>query len=175
MEAPITSRLVLRPLLPEDAGALFALTSDYRVARFMRFSTQRDPADAARLLREYTAPGNASFALLCRDTGSFAGVFIFQAGGTAGEYGLSLMLSPSLWARGIAAELLEALLPYAGEELGARVLTAHVLESNLPSRRVLTKNGFAVEAVLHFPDCPDGLLVYRRSLDKSPLKGVRFP
>ncbi len=171
MEPPITSRLALRPLLPEDAGALFELTSDPRVARFMRFSVQRDPADAVLLLREYTAPGNAAFTLLCRDTGNFGGVFIFQAGESAGEYGLSMMLSPSLWDRGIGAELLEALLPYAREELGARVLTAHVVESNLPSRRILTKNGFAVETVLHFSDYPDGLLLYRRFLEESTVKG----
>ena len=44
-----TARLRLRPLAESDADAVFSLTSDAEVARFMSFSRQRERGEACLL------------------------------------------------------------------------------------------------------------------------------
>lgn len=56
-----TARLSARPLTLEDAGTVFALTSDPTVAEFMRFDTHHTLSEAEELIRELTTGGNQGF------------------------------------------------------------------------------------------------------------------
>ncbi len=68
-----TDRLMLRPLTDADTAAVFALTGDERVARFMRFSSHTSFSQARELIAEYQR-GDA-FAVCRRPSGDFLGVF----------------------------------------------------------------------------------------------------
>lgn len=162
---PETARLCLRPLQREDAPAIYRLTSRPDVARYMRFSAHTRPEQAAELVMEYTAPGCCAFAIQGKKDGTFCGVFAFKAGDTEGDYTLSIFLDPAMWNKGYATELLAAMVSYAQTVLGAKCLTAYVVESNLGSRKVLEKQQFIPMSVLTFPDFPDKLYIYSRLLD----------
>ena len=164
---PETARLSLRPLQKEDAPALYRLTADPEVARYMRFSTHTKPEQAAELIAEYTAPGCCAFAVFPKESGRFGGVFAFKPGEQPEAYTLSIILSPSLWNKGYATELLTAMISHAESHLHGQTLTAYVVESNSGSRRVLEKCRFAVASVRTFPDFDDRLLVYVLSLKKN--------
>lgn len=165
-------RLQLRQLTPEDGKNLFSLTSQEEVARFMRFDTQRSLEEAEALLREYLEPQNAAFAVLIEDT--FAGVFVLKAvkpeettspqTETGRQYTISIFLSPAFWNQGYTTEIIRRMKAYSREKLHADSLLAYVVEENTGSKRALEKCGFFVEEILHFPDLPGGLFVYRCNL-----------
>ena len=51
--------LRLRPLRAEDASAVFAMTSDPRVARYMRFDTHESLGEAQELIAAYGKQGRS--------------------------------------------------------------------------------------------------------------------
>lgn len=163
-----TKNLLFRPLEPADAAALFSLTSDERVARYMRFDTHHSLRQTEELVAEYNAPENRGFLILSKPSGHLVGLFALKADQEEpGTYSLTTFTAPSYWNRGYATEALQVMLPYAREILNAKALTAYVVERNTGSRRVLEKSGFSVFHRLEFPDLEGGLLVYRLRLTEG--------
>ena len=165
MPTVLTPRLSLRALTPADEAAFFELASQSQVAKFMRFSACKSREEAGALLEDYLRPGSLAFAVEERETGLFVGVFAFKREEDGREYGLSTFTEPACWNRGYACEALSHMIPYAQKELRAAFLTAYVVEGNIGSRRVLEKNGFQVDKILHFDDLDGGLYVYRLHLN----------
>ena len=160
-----TTHLQIRPSLPEDAPALFRLTSDPAVTHYMRFSTHMAPRQAEELIKSYTAPGCAGFTLVEKATGRYAGVIALKPEGRSGEYSVSVMLTPALWNRGYATQALHAMVGYAQTVLFARMISAYVVGENQSSRRVLAKCGFMAEEKREYDGTSDGLYIYRLRLD----------
>ena len=156
-----TERLILRPLCESDTDAVFAMTSDETVARFMRFDTHTEREQARKLIEEYGAEG---FAILDKQTGGMAGLFAMKPGGQEGWYGLSVLFLPQYWGRGYCREVLARMIRYASEDKQAVVLEAYVVSDNTASCRSLERNGFHLEETLYFDDLTSGLRIYRRHL-----------
>ena len=155
----------LRPLTPADANALYRLTSNPKVARFMRFGTHTDPAEAQALIEQFCAPGNRAFAVCPAEGAELCGVFAFKADPEEpGVYSLSTLSAPEVWNRGMGTVLLARMKIYARDVLRARRLEAYVVDANAASRRVLEKNGFSVSRRMEFPDLAGCLLVYALNL-----------
>lgn len=161
----LTPRLCIRPLTRWDGEAVYALVSRPEVARYMRFSQCRSPAQANKILEEYLEPENRSFALEERETGRFVGIFSLKRDvEKEGVFSLSTFTHPACWNKGYAGETLARMMVYAREELFAKILSAYVVERNIGSRRVLEKCGFRVERSLQFEDLSGSLLVYQLCL-----------
>lgn len=160
-----TVRLSARPLTLEDAGTVFALTSDPTVAEFMRFDTHHTLSEAEELIRELTTGGNQGFLVSERVGGEAAGVFAFKRDGEGepGAYSITTFLSPACWNRGYSTEFLAMAVDYARTVLSASCLRAYIVAANAASCRVCEKNGFHLVRTLQFDDLPCGLRIYERT------------
>lgn len=163
-----TEHLICRPLTQEDAQAVFTLTSDPRVAEYMRFDVHQELREAQELIREETENGNHGLLITERSSGGTVGVFAFKRDedGEEGVYSLTTFTAPEHWNRGFATELLSAAIQYARERLGAKKLQAYIVSKNAGSCRVCEKNGFTLARTLYFDDLPEGLCIYERELEK---------
>jgi RimJ/RimL family protein N-acetyltransferase len=141
-----TQRLYLRRFTPDDAGLLFDLDSDPEVMRYVssRGSTPleviRDKI-LPRWIAQYEEYEHRGFwAAHLRDTGEFIGWFHLKPDpDEAATADIGYRLGRSAWNNGYATEGSRALLEAAFGRWGVEKVTAHALERNVASRRVLEK------------------------------------
>lgn len=158
-----TDRLLLDSLTREDAENVFSLTSDPRVARYMRFDAHTTLKQAQELIEHYRA-SDAGFSVRALNTGEFVGVIaLVRSEENPTDYSLSLFSSPAFWNRGYSTELLECMKTYASV-LGAGTLTAYIHGGNLASCRVVEKCGFTMAEKWELSEHPQGLFIYRLEL-----------
>lgn len=133
-----TSRLLLRPWSPSDAGALVDLvTSD--VARMTgSMSADWSAAEAESYILERQWRGLPGFLLAIEWNGRMVGVI-----GCGGEpVSLMYALGAQYWGQGFASEAVAAFLPAAFSRFPLSTLGADCFEDNPASARVLQKAGF---------------------------------
>ena len=159
-----TDQLFLRPLSQEDIPTIFSLTSDPEVARYMRFSTHTSRQEAEDLYREYTTFGNYGYLICRKDTLAPVGVAALKKEENDGaSRSMSVFLYPRFWNQGYSTEVVRHLTDIARQEHFS-CLKAYGVQDNTGSCRVLEKNGFLVQEILHFPDLPSGLCIFTRQL-----------
>lgn len=160
-----TERLELFPLDMQAAPAVYSLTSDPEVARYMRFDTHTRPEQTEELIREWTSGGNLSYVVLKND-GEFVGVFSIQPDKeAAGVLNMSLFLSPDHWGQGYCGEITELAVKMARDILHGKMLRAYVRDANTPSRKALEKAGFA--QARGFAGEKGAVLVYEYLLERQ--------
>jgi RimJ/RimL family protein N-acetyltransferase len=152
-----TPRLLLRPLQPADADALFAI---YANAEFMRFWSSppwTDRERAVRLIeadqRELAAGEHLRVGILQRAGSGAEGrligtgsLFRFDVQNRRAEIGYGI--APDCWRQGYMAEAVGALIHHAFDTLGLHRLEADIDPRNLASARSLEKLGFRQEGLL---------------------------
>lgn len=137
-----TERLGLFPLDMQAAPAVYSLTSNPEVARYMRFDTHTCPEQAEELIREWTSGGNLSYVITQND-GKFVGVFGIQPDKESpGVLNISLFLSPDHWGQGYCGEITELAVKMARDILRGELVRAYVRDANIPSCKALEKAGF---------------------------------
>lgn len=161
---PESERLLYRPLLPADADAVYALTSDPAVARFMRFDTHTERRQAVELIDAYTRAGGTAFRLCAKENDETVGVFALKPCGED-AYSLSAFLAPVYWRAGFASEATVCMCAYAFTQMGACRLEGYVVASHGASCRVLEKTGFRLVETRTFDDLPEGLRLYRLEVE----------
>lgn len=156
-----THRLRLRPLRAGDLDHLVCLDSDPEVRRFVDQpaapSRQELAARLPDMLQRFGLTREPSY-WTAEDpaTGDFLGWFHLRPlEGEPGSLDLGYRLRRERWGRGLATEGSALLLERAFGELGAQRVTAHALEENLASRRVLEKLGLRLRlSYLHRGELP---------------------
>jgi RimJ/RimL family protein N-acetyltransferase len=145
------SRVRLRPLRAEDAGALFRLRSDPRVMRYWSHPPWTEPAQAAeylaKLLRE--SDGAHSWAVTHAGADALVGtasLFAISRAHRRAEIGYSL--AADLWGRGYAQDALRLVLDFAFMTLGVERVEADVDPRNDRSCRLVERLGFVREGLL---------------------------
>jgi [ribosomal protein S5]-alanine N-acetyltransferase len=140
----VTSRLVLRPVVPEDLEPLKAIWGDPVVMSHMGRGT-RDDADSRKRVRELIEHqrrhGFGKWAATERATSDvigYCGIELYE-NGPDGELGFCL--ARSAWGRGYATEAARAWLEHGFGALGFLRLLALVKPDNAASIRVLEKIG----------------------------------
>lgn len=78
-----------------------------------------------------------------RETGAAIGILILSEGDNAGVR-IGYVLAEHSWGKGLASELLRGLIDRS-RHIGVKALIGGVTRANLPSRRVLEKNGFVCD------------------------------
>jgi [ribosomal protein S5]-alanine N-acetyltransferase len=152
-----TARLVLRPLDPNDADALFAMHSNARVLRYWDAAPWRERERAERFLaasRQLADEGSgARVAIARRDGNAFIGwCALVRWNREFRSARLGYCFDERAWGHGFATEAADALLAWGFATLDLNRVQAEVDTRNVASARVLDKLGFVREGTLR-EDC----------------------
>ncbi len=149
-----TPRFLLRPLVPADAGDLFAHLSDPDVTQFMDIDPLERQEQAVTIIewaQDLRGEGHGvRFAIRTREDGQFIGSCGFNSivveRACRGE--IAYDLKRAWWGRGVMAEIMPALIEMGFTRLGLQRLEALVTPGNERSCRLLERHGFALEGRL---------------------------
>lgn len=146
----ITPSCVLRKWSDTDIPSLILHANHPEVAKWMRngFPSPYTQKDAEHFI-EMTTGDNCNLILAIDIRGEAVGGIgvhqlndIYQKTAEIGYW-----LSPAFQGRGIVTDAVHAIIPVAFHELPIIRIQAGVFHTNLPSIRVLEKNGFVLEAI----------------------------
>ena len=157
MERIETERLFLSPLAKEDAQALYRLTGNIEVARFMRFNTHSCLAQTETMIEEYLQLSEEGlcypFSIMEKASGTLIGFFASKtAEEIKNECSWTLFLDQTVWGKGYATEITSKMVSVLLYQLGYNKILAYVVENNHASASVLRKNGFQIERTIAFPE-----------------------
>jgi ribosomal-protein-alanine N-acetyltransferase len=151
-----TERLILRPIVPADAPAIFLYASNPAVTRFTLFETHQTIDDSRWFTNDYVRSRYVNrepdpFGMVLKSdplktvVGAM-GVHWASQPNLVMEFGYSL--AEPYWGRGLVVEAAEPVIRYVFEEYAVERLQAQVFVGNDASERVLQKLGFTREGVL---------------------------
>lgn len=144
-----TTRLLVRPLRPEDVPALIALWTDPLVTRYMGGPRQAERVrEALQAQLGQPAPADLEFwPIVEKATGRVIGDCGLLEKEVDGQREIELIyvLAADTWGRGYATEVAGALRDHAFRDLGLRRLIALIDPANTPSARVAEKIGMRLE------------------------------
>lgn len=169
-----TERLILRPLVPEDAEAVFVWTGDERVTKFMNYSTY----SSAEQVREWLENGSSgiwgyerkSDGLLIGSGDVHLSKSPDEAANNFWEFGYCFRYD--CWNKGYCTEATKAMIKYAYENLGARKFMSQHAVENPASGRVMEKCGLTFSGYGSYEkfdgSCKFDSKVYRAVFEKLP-------
>lgn len=154
-----TDRLILRRLVPDDLGALYAL---YRDPEMRRYFPPEGASPDATLTYEETKeelewflnghprhPELGLWATVLKETGAFigrCGLLPWTIDGRD-EVEVAYMIDKAYWRQGLGVEAARGIRDYAFENLGLTRLVCCIDPENLASIRVAESLGMAYEKV----------------------------
>lgn len=148
-----TPRLLLRPLVAEDAPALFAIFSNPQVMRYWNTPPWSSVAVAADFIREEQRAMHdglrLTLAIVDAQSGELLGkclLFNYRSESRRAEIGFGI--ATSAWGKGYVQEAAGELLRYAFEALQLNRIEAEIDPTNLASGRALERLGFTREGLL---------------------------
>jgi RimJ/RimL family protein N-acetyltransferase len=146
-----TSRLILRPISPEDAAVIFeSYAQDREVTRFLTWRPHRTIEDTeAYIAHCLTTPGTKSrtYVLTGRDDGVVRGGFdLRHAEAHRMEFGY--VLARQWWGQGLMTEALTEIALWALRQDGVFRIGSTCDVENVGSARVMAKSGLAREGLL---------------------------
>ena len=157
-----TARLVLRHFTLADVPALYAMSREPALGRWIPDQVYRDEAHAEEVARTLIAlaahrdPREKPFVLGVESGGTLVGHVGLSAARGSVEIGYAI--AEALHGRGLATEAVAAMSSFALAELGLPEVLGIVAAANVASCRVLEKAGFVRTA-----DDERGRRIYRRT------------
>ncbi len=148
-----TERLDLRPLVPGDAPALFAIYSDPEVQRYGSsppWAGLQVAVDAIERDRKDAEDGSAlRLGLFRRTDDALLGTCtLFQIDEQCRRAEIGYGLARSAWGHGYATEAIMALLAHGFGEMRLNRVEADIDPFNVASARALERQGFVKEGLL---------------------------
>jgi RimJ/RimL family protein N-acetyltransferase len=150
-----TDRLLLRPLRPADADALFAIHADPEFARFWSSPPWTERAQAEALIAQdaldLASGEHLRLGIERREDGVLLGsCTLFKIHATNRRAELGYGLGPAHWGGGYAQEAVRALLDFgfAADGLNLHRVEADIDPDNQASARLLQRLGFRLEGRL---------------------------
>ena len=141
---PETTRLHLRPIVPDDAEKLYLLNRDADVMRYTGDLPFASEAQARTFVQNYDAyktPGMGRMAVIRKEDSSFLGWCGLKYSPDKDEYDLGFRFFKKYWNRGYATEAAYACLELGFDTLKLHTIIGNAREENLASIRVLEKIG----------------------------------
>lgn len=157
---------MLEKFRPQDFDDYFRLVSDPKV---MAMITERGiPVDEARrdyadlLAANETHPSMGQFRILDKKNSHFIGLAKLAVSAENPETAeLGYMLLPEYWGQGIGGQIASMLVKRAEAQPDIRRLFAIIDPANIPSRKILTNNGFVSREFREFDGLPGEILERR--------------
>jgi RimJ/RimL family protein N-acetyltransferase len=148
-----TTRLVLRPLSPQDAEPLFAIYSDPEFTRYWSSLPWRSLEEATDYIerdRQQRAAGQClRLGIFLQATRELVGTCsLFNLNLPCRRAELGYGIARAHWRRGYQFEAVSVLIRFAFAELGFHRLEADVDPRNISSLRSLEKLGFVREGLM---------------------------
>ncbi len=149
----MTPRLVLRPMVLEDAEAMHLFKSDAEATRFFG----QDPHTDLEQTRGWVRSGlegrkngtSITWAITLRQDFKVIGeCCLWNIDGESKRAELGYELMRSQWKRGLMNEALTAILDHGFKAMGLNRIEANPLGINMASQKVLAKLGFKHEGTL---------------------------
>lgn len=141
-----TDRCVVREITLEDVDRLYEIYDDEDVTRYIEnlYENREDEIEHTRnyILNQYRFYEYGLWVVVSKETGSIigrAGIYD-RDGQDATEIGF--MFEKSSWGKGIAREIIFAIIEYAHNEHDIDILYAHVDNENIKSKKLLENIGF---------------------------------
>ena len=146
-------RLTLRPLVPGDADAVFAMMGDDETMRWWDWPAFQDRAVVSDIVASQLADVTEGVAV-------YWAVVLNASGAVVGSCDLSeidnhharaevgFLFHRSHWGNGYAREAMQAVIVFAFEDLRLQRLWARIHAGNAASRRLLERLGFSREGTL---------------------------
>jgi RimJ/RimL family protein N-acetyltransferase len=149
-----TSRLRLRLFTPDDLDALYAVTSDPEVMKYLGTSDPRSRektrATIDAILRHWTEHGFGIWALEHKAEQRLIGWCGLQLLEKTPEIELAYLLAKAYWNQGLATEAARAAIEYGFGELKLKRIVAIARPENVGSYRVMEKVGMKYERDAHY-------------------------
>jgi len=139
-----TSRLILREMVPADAGFLFELNQDPDVLRFTGDEPFASVSEAEAFLSGYTGYqdyGMGRWLVILKETCDLLGWCGLKFHPETGMVDLGFRFLKKHWGAGYATEAAKSCLEYGFGTLGLFQITGRALSGNPASSRVLEKSG----------------------------------
>ena len=143
-----TEKLVVRPYTMEDFDNFFRLNGDEDVMRFIR------PAQTKKQSKEFLQkiiaayaerPGMGRWGMFLKKKNEFVGSFAIIPVENTNQLQLGYALVKESWGKGYATESVKEGLLYAFEHLKISEIGGIIYPENIPSQKVLLKNGFVFD------------------------------
>lgn len=147
-------RVLLRPMTPADAPALFALHADPQVMRYWSTPPWTDPQQAVdRLQADAQAHAlglHLRLAVARREAPAqmLGACTLFDLIAEQGRAEIGYALMPAAWGQGLMHEALTLLIQHGFDDFGLRRIEADIDPRNTASARVLQSLGFQREGLL---------------------------
>jgi len=148
-----TERLVLRPLRPDDAAALYGIYADPRVMRYWSGTPWTDATKAHEMIaKDASAMRDGEYARLglarIDDDTLIGACTLFALNAQCRRAEVGYALAHAVWGRGYMHEALGALLAYGFGELALNRVEADIDPRNVASAKTLERLGFRQEGYL---------------------------
>ncbi len=151
-----TKRLILKPPNEEDADAIAAVATDWRVAEMTLVPHPYVASDAlawvARARESWQTHGFGGFAVFTRHDWAFVGASGLRSKDLPGHASCGYWFSPAVWGKGYATEAVREVLRFGFEDLKLERIEANHLLINPASGRVMEKVGMGNPILIDLPE-----------------------
>jgi RimJ/RimL family protein N-acetyltransferase len=154
-----TARLRLRMFTPADVDAMWKITSDAEVMRYIGYglplSRDETELNLVNIITAFRRRGFGRWALEKKAGGHLVGYCGLSLSNEEVGVELAYMLARAEWGHGLATETGRACLRYGFEQLGVETIAGLTMRDNQRSRRVLERVGmkFVRDARFYGFDC----------------------
>lgn len=175
-----TSRLMLRPITPDDRDAMFRMDSNPRVHQYLGNQPLTDPAQLDAVFNalrfQYDTYGIGRYAAVEKSSGEMIGWvglkwITEKQDGRVEYYDLGYRLSEEFWGKGYASEAAQAWIRYAFDVLKTDQIWGMLEHENIASANVMKKSGLLYEK--NFVD-EEGILIDWYTITRNRFEEV-FP
>jgi [ribosomal protein S5]-alanine N-acetyltransferase len=143
-----TERLVVRPYTMDDIDNFFRLNGDKEVMRYIRpaQTLEQSKEFLQKIITAYKErPGMGRWGMYSTANGEFVGSFAVIPVEHTDMLQLGYALLKENWGIGYATESLKGGIEYVFGPLGLSEIAAITYPENIPSQKVLLKNGFVFD------------------------------
>lgn len=148
-----TERLILRPYIIEDATSMYNnWIGDSEVCKYMAWPCRENIDEVEliieKIIKAYSKPSFYQWNVVFKETNEsigISGLSIVDEGYLCG--GVSYCIGKKYWGKGIATEVLRAVLGFAFNEVGFNRIEAYHSINNPSSGRVMEKAGMIFEGM----------------------------
>ena len=167
-----TARLLLRPVIVEDASDLYTIYSDPQAMRYMETPPHTNPAETQARIVDLMAKDTCYWSICLKETGKVIGIIGYL--GNIGIPGMGYFLGSAWWRQGYMTEAIQPALEYGFTRLFLDRVELWIHQDNQASQRLAARSGFTRRGHFrmrynHQPEPHDMLVygLYRHEWDRA--------